>query len=132
MLVNSDPAFHGEMKGEESSEIKGYLSMGRRDVCEKNRLKKGRAVQNAPLPKIELALAAVQSSPVPANEHLCQVSPTRTWLILTIKPGWLFANPAVAEDRISLRGSRAPLETEEFAPHRLRRIRCNFFLLKES
>lgn len=49
MLVNSDPAFHGEMKAEESSEIKGYLSMGRRDVCEKNRLKKGASCSKCPL-----------------------------------------------------------------------------------
>lgn len=39
--IKSDPAFHGERKTEESSEIKGCLSIGRRDVCEKIRLTKG-------------------------------------------------------------------------------------------
>lgn len=54
--LKSDPPFHRERKTEESSEIKGCLSMGRRDVREKIRLTKGRAVQNAPLKKMQLAL----------------------------------------------------------------------------
>lgn len=52
----SDPAFHKEKKTEKSSEIKGCLSIGRRDMCRKSHLTKGLAVQNAPLKKIQLEL----------------------------------------------------------------------------
>lgn len=54
--LKSDPAFHKERKTEKSSEIKGCLSIGRRDTCKKSHLTKGSAVQNAPLKKIQLEL----------------------------------------------------------------------------
>lgn len=52
----SDPAFHKGKKTEKSSEIKGCLSIGRRDVCKKSHLAKGLAVPHAPLKKIQLEL----------------------------------------------------------------------------
>lgn len=54
--LKSDPALHKERKTEKSSEIKGYLSIGRREMCKKSHLTKGFAVQNAPLEKIQLEL----------------------------------------------------------------------------
>lgn len=47
--LKSDPAFHRERKTDESSEIKGCLSIGGRDVCEKIRLKKRVSCSKYPL-----------------------------------------------------------------------------------